>query len=195
MTYKSLYNDRQAEADYLPRGWFIEKTEALQWVRNISIKRNSDLDGDKAKGFIVRKTVEMHGGIPRYDYFIRVAENLTIEEERFVVLKELMHCYFGPTPENVKYAIGTSIVFNTHFRQMFGDSAMSSDSPHVQAEKMAVWMALGVLCPEHVREAYVAKAGEPGGIEEIAGEQIIPIKQAYNLTSSQYEDELANILN
>lgn len=196
MTYKSLYNDRQAEGEYLPRSWYIEQTERLQWVRNISIKKNPHLKSSKGQGFIVRKNAEQHGGITRFDYFIRIAGDLSIEAERFVVIKELMHCHFGPTPENLKYATGNAIVFNTHFRQMFGDSAIATDSPHVQAELMALWMACGVLMPEHLRNEYVARVHSGDDCrEELARKLCIPLKQAYNLTSSQYEDEIAAILN
>ena len=147
------------------------------------------------QGFIVRKNAESHGGITRYDYFIRVASDLAPEAERFVVIKELMHCHFGPSPDNLKYATGNAITFNTHFRQMFGDSAIATDSPHVQAELMALWMACGVLVPEHIRVEYVTRVRAGDDCREQISEKLqIPLKQAYNLTSSQYEDEIAAIL-
>jgi hypothetical protein len=195
LLYKALYDDRQREGEFLARDWYIKKTLALPWVRKISIKRTPLLNPALLRGLVIRKTVEVAGGIPSFDYYIRVADGMAIEQERFVVLKELMHCYFGPSPENLQYATGNAIVFDTHFRQMFGDSSIAPDSPHVQADKMAVWMALGVLCPEHVRQQYIGIACTAGGLSKVAEKQVIPIKQASNLISDQYDDELARILN
>ena len=197
MSYRSLYDARQAEAaEYLPRSWYVDHATGLQWVRNISIKVDQELDKNAVRGLIVRRTAEMHGGIPRFDYQIIVASDQSPEMERFVVIKELMHCYFGPTPENLQYATGNAVVLETHARQIFGDSAMSANSPHVKAEKMAVWMAVGALCPEHIRQGYVqARLAGEKTIQQIAASQKIPDKQAFNLTSDQYLDELAAILN
>lgn len=196
MPYKSLYSRRQAEAAYLPRSWYVADAQQLQWVRNIVIKVSSELDKNAVRGMIIRKTAEMHGGIPRFDYHIYVAENMTPEMERFVVIKELMHCYFGPTPENIKYATDNAIILETHARQIFGDSAISPNSPHVKAERMGLWMAVGVLCPEHVRTTFTEQlAAKTTDLQQIAADLKIPPRQAYNLTSKQYEDEIANILN
>lgn len=196
MPYKSLYSRRQSEPNYLPRSWYINDAERLQWVRNIRIKVDEALNKAAVRGYIYRRNVEVIGGIPRFDYTIIIAENLTPEMERFVVIKELMHCYFGPTPDNFQYVTNSGVVLETHARLIFGDSAMSSDSPHVRAEKLALWMAVGVLCPEHMQQKYVGDlAAKTVTLAEIANELRIPRKQAYNLTSAQFYDELANILN
>lgn len=196
MPFKTLYSRRQSEANVLPRSWYIADARELQWVRDIRIKVAPELDPEAVRGFVIRRTVETHGGISRFDYHIYVADGLSPEMERFVVLKELMHCYFGPTPDNIKYATDNAIVLETHARQIFGDSAISPNSPHVRAEKMALWMAVGVLCPEHVRTGYIrALANKETTLEKIAAELRVPTKQAYNLTSRQYEDEIAAILN
>ena len=196
MPYNSLYNRRQSEDKYLPRSWYISDAKSLQWVADIKIKTDTNLRQEAVRGLIYRRCVEMSGGVPRFNYTIIVPEGLPEEAERFIVIKELMHCYFGPSPENEKYETNNSFVFGTHVQKIFGDSALDRDSPHVRAESMALWMALGVICTEQQRLAYqIAIDTKDSTLEKIAIELKIPRKQVYNLTSNQYDNEISAILN
>lgn len=196
MTYNSLYTRRQSEDNYLPRSWYINDAKSLQWVADIKIKIDDNLRQEAVRGLIYKRRVEMTGAIPRFEYTIIVPDGLEEAAERFIVIKELMHCYFGPTPENEKYETNNSIVFGTHVQKIFGDSALDRDSPHVRAESMAVWMAVGVICTEQQRLVYQTDIlSKAKSLDDVAAELKIPRKQAYNLTSSQYESEISAILN
>ncbi len=101
-----------------------------------------------------------------------------------------MHCYFDP--EKVEYATDTAVALENHMRQMFDESGSGKRSLHVQADGMALWMALGVICPAHIRDGYIA-----GGImaRDVAKELNIPVKQAQNLLSDRFDIEISQILN
>ena len=75
-------------------------------------------------------------------YTIVLAEGLDPFTERFVTIKELMHCYFEAGDGT---ATDSEIILDAHLRQFFGQSA-TSQSKHVIAEYTALWMAMGVLC-------------------------------------------------
>jgi len=130
----------------------------------------------------------------RHPYTVIVTEGLDSKLERFVVIKELMHCYFNH--ENPA-ATDSEILLEAHLRQFFGKSA-STPSAQVTAEYEAFWMALGVLCPERVRIDWVQRLdAEVEGItvEEISDMLHVPVSFVRLLLSDQFEDEIRAILN
>lgn len=137
-----------------------------------------------------------NGGLTSFDYTIIIAEGLSPEYERIVVIKELMHCYFPPSPEMIKFVTGTQIALDNHFRVLFGGSAALIRSAQILAERMAIWMAIGVICTEHRRAEMVAavKAGDMSH-QDIVSELRIPLVTAKALISSQYPDEISGLLN
>ena len=190
MLYKPAYLSRQQQETHLPRQWYFDDASMVHWVRSIVIKVEPGLDKDVLAGFVFRSARIQHGGMSTYDYTIILGGNLTEQAERFVAIKELMHCYFDP--EKVEYATDTAVALENHMRQMFDESGSGKRSLHVQADGMALWMALGVICPAHIRDGYIA-----GGImaRDVAKELNIPVKQAQNLLSDRFDIEISQILN
>lgn len=133
----------------------------------------------------------MRGGCEVADgYTIILAGNLSERAERFVAIKELMHCYFDP--EKVEYATDTAVALDNHMRQMFDESGSGKRSLHVQADGMALWMALGVLCPAHIRQEYLTDGKTA---QQVADKLNVPVKQGQNLLSARFDSEISQILN
>lgn len=190
MSYKPVYLARQKQALCRTRAWYLDDACRVHWVRNIKIKAEPNLDKSILAGFIYRSARIEHGGISCYDYTIILAGNLSERAERFVAIKELMHCYFDP--EKVEHATDTAVALDNHMRQMFDESGTGKRSLHVQADGMALWMALGVICPAHTRQAYLT---EGTAAQKVADDLNIPIKQAQNLLSDRFDIEIGQILN
>ena len=162
-------------------------------MRSISIKTSEALDRQAARGLIYSSKREIHGGFETLEYNIILAHGLSTQFERFVTIKELMHCYFEPNDGNVKYLTATEIALEKHMQVFFGNS--TAESAPSRAETMALWMAVGVLCTEHDRKAMVADVKEQKlTADGIASQMCIPLKQAKNLISEVYDREIAKLI-
>lgn len=76
--------------------------------------------------------------------------------ERFVEVKEYMHVF-----DSADEATDSG----EEFDRLLADFVSDVDperSPQLNAEIKAFWRALGVLCPEHVRQAILAEKAEKG---------------------------------
>ena len=190
LDYKSLYNTRQREGEYVPRQWYVDELKRLPWVRDVSIKTEESLKKSVLSGFVCRSGMVSHGGLESYDYNVILASDLALPQERFVAIKEVMHGFFQP--DDVSYATDSAVALENHIRQMFDEYGSMKRSKHVQADGMALWMALGVLCPAHIREGYITNGMTP---EQVAQKLTIPEKQAQNLLSDRFDVEISQILN
>lgn len=192
MPYRKLYHDRQLVAeDSLPRQWYVDDAEQLQWVESITAQATDALPFGSLRGFIVRRPYAANHGLTSH-FTIVLAEGQDDLYERFVTIKEVMHCYFesdGGTMTDTQFAL------DTHIRQFFGASA-TTQSLHVKAEYTALWMAMGVLCPEQRRKEFRRKfeAGEMS-LEEITALVKAPDHIVRRLLTDQFEDEIRSILN
>ena len=192
MPYRKLYHDRQQAAeDSLPRQWYVDDAKGLQWVENITAQATNALPFEGLRGFIVRRRCAATHGLTS-NFNIVIADGQDEFYERFVTIKEVMHCYFesdGGTMTDNQFAL------DTHIRQFFGLSA-STQSLHVKAEYTALWMAMGVLCPEQKRKEFRQKfeAGEMS-LAEIVQRIRAPDHIVRRLLTDQFEDEIREILN
>jgi hypothetical protein len=194
LPYRKLYRKRQdANEDFQPRSWYVEDAKTLSWVADISAKATTAMPVEGLSGFIVRHGSKDHG--LTHDYTIVVAENLDSTAphmERFVVIKELMHCYFACDDRS---ATDTQMALETHMRQFFGQSA-TSQSLHVNAEYKALWMAMGVLCPERLRLQYRREyEADESTLNDIANRLKAPPHIVAQVLSDQFDDEIRAILN
>lgn len=128
-----------------------------------------------------------------FDYVIVLAGGLTINYERFVTIKELMHCYFPPADGHVKYMTGSAQALEAHMNAFFGNA--TTNPPQHQAEKMAHWMALGVICTEQDRQDKLQKiAAKTLTPQQIADQMRVPLSQAKNLLLSNYDREIQKLI-
>jgi hypothetical protein len=192
LPYKTLYKRRQGEAEFLTREWYVKDALELSWVSGITLKVSERLDKARVRGMIIS-----HG--PNFihdleaDHTVIIADGLSPEMERIVVIKELMHCYFGPNGGS--WATDTSMSLDNHMRKFFGNSATVISAAD-EAEKKALWMAIGVLCPENVRLGYQRAVlhDKSMSFEDVAGKLMIPVHTAKALLSKNFEDEITHIL-
>jgi hypothetical protein len=194
LPYKKLYRNRQdANQDFQPRSWYVNDALAVSWVADIQLKATSAMPVEGLRGFIVRHQPDKNA--LSHNYTVVVAEGLDVDcpyMERFVVIKELMHCYFDCDDRS---ATDSQIALDTHMRQFFGQSA-TSQSLHVQAEYTALWMAMGVLCPEHRRLEYRRQFDDKHiDLQHISDALKAPLHIVRRLLTDQFEDELRLILN
>ncbi|MCI2243229.1 hypothetical protein L3067_01220 [Xanthomonas sp. PPL568] len=100
--------------------------------------------------------------------------------KRFVQVKELMHHFDSPLQ-----LVGTSEEFESLLSDFASPSPELSQAKH--AEHLALWRALGVLCPEAKRQDYSRRRA----IAQITDEQIaqelkIPLRYVPHLFRSQF---------
>lgn len=118
---------------------------------------------------------------------------MDIPYERFVTIKELMHCYFPPFEKHVRYMTGSALALESHMNAFFGSA--TNNPPQESAEKMALWMALGVICSEDTRQQFIQKVdGKAVDAQQIAEEMVIPVRQAKSLLSQHYTNEIQKLI-
>lgn len=191
--YSTLYNLRQQAPRYTARQWYLDDAKSLPWVRDITIKRTPALNRQNVRGLIFAHDRQSHGGLDNFDYTIVLAEGMEIEYERFVTIKELMHCYFQPIDKHVRYMTGSALALEAHMNAFFGNA--TNNPAQEQAEKMGLWMALGVICTEHDRQELLQKfADKTITAADIGAEMRIPTRQAKSLLSSHYNAEIQKLI-
>jgi hypothetical protein len=191
--YSHLYNLRQNAPTYVNRQWYLDDALSLPWVRDIKIKRTDHLNRQSVRGLIYSHNRQSHGGMESFDYVIVLAGGLSTDYERFVTIKELMHCYFPPADGHVKYMTGSAQALEAHMNAFFANA--TTNSWQHQAEKIALWMALGVVCTEHDRQEKIQEiAANQLTPQQIADEMVIPLKQAKNLLSKNYDSEIQKLI-
>ncbi|MFO1261252.1 MAG: hypothetical protein U1E68_09295 [Sphingomonadaceae bacterium] len=192
MPYKTLYKRRQSEPEFLVRKWYMDDALELSWVSGLTIKVSKRLDKERVRGLIISHGPNFINGLEA-NYTIIVAEDLAPEMERFIIIKEIMHCYFGPNGGS--WATDTSMSLDNHMRKFFGNSATVISAAD-EAEKKALWMAIGVLCPEHTRLEYQRAVMHDHSMtyDDVARKLMIPLHTAKALLSKQFEDEITHIL-
>ena len=164
----------------------------LSWVSGLTIKVSKRLDKERVRGLIISHGPNFINGLEA-NYTIIVAEDLAPEMERFIIIKEIMHCYFGPNGGS--WATDTSMSLDNHMRKFFGNSATVISAAD-EDEKKALWMAIGVLCPEHTRLEYQRAVMHDHSMtyDDVARKLMIPLHTAKALLSKQFEDEITHIL-
>jgi hypothetical protein len=193
LPFKTLYKRRQNGPVVVPITWYVEDAKELHWVNDcIQIKRTHKLPKEQLRGMIIRHEAGFMPNARDCNYSIFIAANLTREMERFVIIKELMHLYFGP--DGGGCATDTQFVLQNHIQEMFGSSA-EIKSMEYTAEKQAFWMAISVITTEIDRLNFKDKleAGELS-INDVAAKLRIPQHTASALLSSQFDHEISNLL-
>lgn len=194
MPFKTLYNRRQAEAEWLPLNWYVQDAHELQWVNgDIQIKRTTALPRTHLRGMIVQHKPHMMPHMLSCRYTIFLAAGLSQEMERLVAIKELMHLYFGPDGGG-SYATDNAVVFENHINEMFGVSADVS-SHQFAAEKLAWWMAISLLTSESARTNFQMQLlNNETTVDDVAAKLHAPIHTTKALLSRQYDSEISNIM-
>lgn len=193
LPFKKLYHNRQSANVVEPLSWYVTDAEELSWVTRINIKRSKALAKTHLRGLVI---LHRAGFVPQQltaNYTIVTAAGLSADEERFVVIKELMHIYFGPDGGGV-YATTSEIELENLINEMFVGS-VTTKSKQTEAETKALWMAMAVLYPESLRRKILRDAGDGGvNIAQVAPQLRITENRARILFSDRYDREVASLL-
>ena len=194
MPFKTLYTRRQKEAEWLPLQWYVDDAKELSWVDDcMQIKRTKALPRSHLRGMVIQHNPGLMPHALTCEYTVFVAHGLTREYERLVVIKELMHLYFGPNAGSI-YATDSQIALENHMQEMFAASA-DIRSHQVEAEKRALWMAISVLTPEVDRMEFQAKVETSKlSVEAVAAKLRVPVHTTKALLSRHYDQEISNLL-
>jgi len=193
MPYKALYTLRQSiDEPFVDLGWFVQQASDIQWAESISLVRTTELDHNIICGFIVRRPHSANHGLTS-NYQIVTSMGIASDpiKEKMVALKELMHIY-RPMAEEQN---ASQLALDNSLRQFFGRSGVTP-SFAVMSEYKALWMAFGLVCPEHIRQRYISQLND-GTIQlnQVAVALEISVHHARLIFSAQYDDEIGSLLN
>jgi hypothetical protein len=187
MSYAELYHFCQTQSVPVSRSTILPKvTELTKRPRPPRIMLRT-LDPAIIAGFIVWPGQTEHPWVKwgKGEPLIVIARAHNYCWRRFVVVKELMHCFDQSlervtTPDEFE-----ALVSEFNSPQLERSNAMKS-------EVKALWMALGVLCPEELRQDLERKraVGEVTDMD-IAMRLRIPVAYVPNLFHPQFKNIMA----
>jgi len=189
MTYKSLYESIQSHELPINRNFVREKIIEVARVQKLTIVA-SGLDTNVCRGYFLHAQntenplVRQCGG-----YVVVFARSLNRCWQRLVITKEMMHLF-----DNEEAATDTGEKFEHALSELF---EVSSPSPSLQtqSEFNCFWMALGILCPEHLRQKFM-KDRKSGHLDDysIALKLRIPERYVPRLFTARYQQEIERLL-
>lgn len=185
MGYKDLYSYCQSLSPKISRKQIIPKVLDLTGIEVIRTAYTDAFDETICRGFFVDGVSHRYGS----GKFIVVHRNLTYCWKRMVYVKELMHCFDAESE-----MAGSA----ESFENLLNDLAipdLEEETPQIQSESNAVFMALGVLCPEKCRLEYIKKK-QDGLISDysIAVDLRIPEGYIPLLLHPLYEEKIGSLV-
>lgn len=192
MPYIELYKRTQEQDLPISLDWLINDALELTWVEGIDCKRTDSLDSTVFRGCVIENPGHLFPNLTG-NFIIITSTALNRCWERFVFMKELMHIY----ENSVATKTNSESKFDTQLYELADLSTSQDRSPQMQSEIKAVWMALGITCPEADRIELRGKLEEndPDFTEKHVAE-ILKIPEYYIrlLMSPRYENEIQDIL-
>jgi hypothetical protein len=162
MPYSDLYAHCQSLSPRIPRNAIRDKVLALTGVNRVVHVRTT-LDIERTRGFFLDARNSNHRLVEQLGSHVIVTarglEQIDVNEERFVVLKETMHLFDLDVA-----ATDTGAKFETLLDE-FGPT--QNRSPQSEAEITCFYRALAAICPEAHRLKYAEKR-ENGQIDDYA---------------------------
>jgi hypothetical protein len=122
-------------------------------------------------------------------HIIVLARDLPKEWHHFIYLKEVMHLFDDPLAATDS---------GDKLEQLLTDFSSPFDwenaSPQYKSEIRCFWMALGIMCPEKVRQTYI-KQREDGSFDEYAAALQLRIPQGYvpRLFDRRFEETIRTL--
>jgi hypothetical protein len=196
MTYRALYEHSQAFEPPISRNVARDKVKELLKLPRIASVRTK-LDTRYCRGFYIAPQNQRHKIVQQLGSHVIVLPRDTPPDypglnycwERFVYTKELMHIF-----DTVDEATDTGEAFDTVLSELMMPSSPKW-SPQMLSEMDCFWMALGVLCPEKVREKFGAeRAANQLDDYSIALQLRIPEQYVPNLFQPWYGDRIKALL-
>ena len=154
MSFAALYAHCQSLAVPIKRPELILKIcELTKRQDPIRVMVSDDMDITVIYGFIIwpGDTNHAYAKFCGMEPIIVIARGLHAYDQRFVVVKELMHLF-----DDALERVSTAEEFETLLSE-FSVPAPTPPSAAMQSESKAVWMALAAMCPESLRQALQRK--------------------------------------
>lgn len=174
MSYRELYEYCQNLSTPISRRDLIANVCRLTGKPKPRVIHHS-LNPEIVRGFIVVPGNADHA-FSRWVYgpggsVIVVAREMTYCWHRLVVVKELMHLFDEPLQ-----MVGSADIFHTLVSEFVAPTPERSEA--FRSEAQALWMALGVLCPEQRRQEY-ARMRTAGEIDDMSIAEALKIPIRY----------------
>jgi hypothetical protein len=192
MSYRALYEYAQQLSIPVSRKILIEKVCELTGKKQPRACKSA-MDETYVRGYFVAPGVITNNRLKDFNDgrpLIVVNRGLNRCWERFVFVKELMH-YFDSPLENVSSGDEFDALLNS-----FTASAPDSErSDAFNSELKSFWMALGVLCPETIRQEYVRQK-EHDSITDLEIATALRIPQLYitHLSLPNYKSIISSLI-
>jgi hypothetical protein len=152
MPYSDLYEYCQTLAPRIPRNIIKAKVLNLTGINKVPHVRTT-LDINSTRGFFLNARNTKHRLVQQLGSHVIVTarglEEIDINEERFIVLKETMHLFDLPSAATDS---------GDKFEQLLDEfSPTQNKSEQSQAEVTCFYRALAAICPEKNRLEYLEK--------------------------------------
>lgn len=192
MSYAALYEYCQDLPVPVSRSKIIPKVVELARRPRRPLVLLRTMDPATIAGFIVFPDEDADPAHPfvrwgRGEPVICVARSLNYCWQRFVVIKELMH-YFDPPLEKVNTPEDFGALL-TEFAAPQPDRSLAMNS-----EVSALWMALGIMCPE-IRRQSLERRRAKGELTDLDIAQELKMPAAYVplLFTAQYKHNIGRL--
>lgn len=190
MSYAQLYHQCQELQPVISRSEIIPKACKLAGIPSVKVFLDGGMNTVNLRGFFVQANDPNHpfakqsNGLP----VIVLARSLNRCWKRLITIKELMHLF-----DDAIHMLATGDEFEAllgEFRTAQPDRSLAMDS-----EIAAVWMAMGLMCPEVIRQDLARKVdrGEMTH-SEVAEYLKIPEQYISQLLSPRFKRLISNIL-
>lgn len=193
MTYASLYDYCQELTVPVSRADIVPKVVELARRPRGPLIMLRGMDPQKLAGFTVwpGPDADPHNVYVKWgrgEPVIVVARDLNYCWKRFVVIKELMHYFDRPLEKVTNAADFAALVSEFSGPQIDRSNAMGS-------EVRALWMALGVICPENLRQQLESRRlHQQISDMDIAQMLKMPVVYVPLLFQPHYKQLIANLL-
>lgn len=173
MSYSKLYNYCQGLNTPISRRQLIPKVQELAKRPRPPKIIASGINPAKLAGFFLwpGNTEHQFAKFGKGEPVILVARDLNYCWKRFVIVKELMHYFDQPL-----HHVNSEDDFSSLLQEFSGPQP--DRSPAMDGEVDGLWRALGVLCPELLRQQ-LQRQRESGEIDDMMIAQKLKIPKLY----------------
>jgi hypothetical protein len=186
MPYADLYAYSQTLEPKIKRNELKAKVLEITGSPGIAVMR-TDLDVAACRGFYLSARNVNHRFVQQNGGCVIVLARVGLNHcwERFVFVKELMHIFDDPAQ-----ATDSGEVFEQVLKDIIPNAP--SQTPQAHSEYMCFWMALGVLCPEKLRQEFAVERAA-GRLDDYAIAVRLRVPQLY--VGMLFEPRYKTILN
>lgn len=189
MSYRDLYGFCQRLPLYISRNQVRDEVKRLKGIENLAVMKTA-IDVSIVRGFYLSARNTNHRWVQQHGAHVIVLPKAGLNHcwERFVFVKELMHCFDDPLQATDS---------GDTFDMVLSELMVPQDkewSPQMLSEIGCFWMALGCLCPEESRVQFASERAK-GQITDydIALKLRIPQQYVPFLFAADFHDRIESV--